>query len=47
MLEKMYKQLLFEFRYKLGRELSQKELDFIAWINERQFEENYKRMKSS
>ncbi|WP_170885654.1 hypothetical protein [Bacillus alkalicellulosilyticus] len=43
----LYRELVFEMKRKLGRDLTAKELQLLNWVELRKTEELYKRMKSS
>ncbi|WP_169917361.1 hypothetical protein [Alkalihalobacterium alkalinitrilicum] len=45
--DKLYNELIAECSMKLGRKLTKKELEFIAWVKERQLEKKYGTLKSS
>ncbi|MEB1807901.1 MAG: hypothetical protein LPK26_11540 [Bacillaceae bacterium] len=45
--DKFYNDLVTECTLKLGRKLTKKELEFIMWVKERQYEKKYNKLKSS
>ncbi|WP_209123952.1 hypothetical protein [Alkalihalobacillus sp. BA299] len=45
--DKLYNELIAECSLKLGRKLTKKEREFIAWVKERQYEKKYDQLKSS
>ncbi len=47
MLENLCREMVIEFRRKLGRALTKQELELLLWMKERQFEITYKTRKSS
>lgn len=45
--ENLFQELVEECKCKLGRDLKSEEVELIEWIQERQFEELFQRVKSS
>jgi hypothetical protein len=46
-LEKWYEELLVECKCKLGRELTEKEVELLGWIKDKQMESVYQQVKTS
>ncbi|WP_162831752.1 hypothetical protein [Halalkalibacter akibai] len=46
-IENLYMELINECKCKLGRELTKEEVELIKWIQEKQYESFFQKVKSS
>ncbi|WP_156315004.1 hypothetical protein [Halalkalibacter hemicellulosilyticus] len=46
-MKSLYLEMLMDFQKKLGRKLTNEEKSLLQWAEEKEYEEFYRRMKSS